>query len=65
MIPSQGFTFEGFSRGLLGIITVLVIAYIFSNQKNKIAELEEELAEKRRLAEKEAFIEFLTDSISD
>ena len=37
MIPSQGFTFEGFSRGLLGIITVLVIAYIFSNQKNKIA----------------------------
>jgi len=37
MIPSQGFTFEGFSRGLLGIITVLFIAYIFSNQKNKIA----------------------------
>ena len=37
MIPSQGFTFEGFSRGLLGIITVIVIAYIFSNQKNKIA----------------------------
>ena len=37
MIPSQGFTFESFFRGLLGIITVLVIAYIFSNQKNKIA----------------------------
>ncbi|PDH50938.1 MAG: Na+ dependent nucleoside transporter [Cryomorphaceae bacterium MED-G14] len=37
MIPSQGFTFESFSRGFLGIITVLVIAYIFSNKKNKIA----------------------------
>ena len=37
MIPSQGFTFESFSRGFLGIITVLAIAYIFSNKKNKIA----------------------------
>ena len=41
------------------------IRKLTENQKNKIAELEEELAEKRRLEEKEAFIEFLTDSISD
>lgn len=41
------------------------IRKLTENQKNKIQELEVELAEKRRLAEKEAFIEFLTDSISD
>jgi CNT family concentrative nucleoside transporter len=37
MIPSQGFTFESLSRGFLGIITVILIAYIISNKKNKIA----------------------------
>jgi CNT family concentrative nucleoside transporter len=37
MIPSQGFTFEGLSRGFLGIITVILIAYVISNKKNKIA----------------------------
>lgn len=37
MIPSQGFTFESLSRGFLGIITVILLAYVISNKKNKIA----------------------------
>ena len=37
LVSSTGFSFESFYRGIIGIITVLFIAYLFSNQKNKIA----------------------------
>ena len=35
-IPNTGFTFDSFSRGLLGLVTILIVAYFFSNNKKKI-----------------------------
>ena len=35
-IPSSGFTFDSFSRGILGLVTILIVAYFFSNNKKKI-----------------------------
>lgn len=36
MIPSQGFTFESLSRGALGMVVLLLIAYVFSSNRKKI-----------------------------
>ncbi len=36
LIPNQGFTFESFSRGALGMVVLLLIAYIFSSNRKKI-----------------------------
>ena len=35
-IPNTGFTFDSFSRGILGLVTILIVAYFFSNNKKKI-----------------------------
>ncbi len=35
-IPSSGFTFDSFTRGILGLVTILIVAYFFSNNKKKI-----------------------------
>ena len=37
LVSSTGFSFESFYRGIIGIVTILLIAYLFSSQKNKIA----------------------------
>ena len=37
LVSSTGFSFESFYRGVIGIVTILLIAYLFSSQKNKIA----------------------------
>jgi len=37
LVSSTGFSFESLYRGIIGIITILFIAYLFSSQKNKIA----------------------------
>ena len=37
IIPSSGFSLESLLRGILGIFSILLLAYIFSNKKNKIA----------------------------
>ena len=31
-IPNTGFTFDSFSRGILGLVTILIVAYLFSNK---------------------------------
>lgn len=36
IIPSQGFTFNGFARGALGMLVLLAIAFAFSNNKKAI-----------------------------
>ena len=36
IIPSQGFSFNNLWRGVLGMISLLVIAYLFSSNKKKI-----------------------------
>ncbi len=36
IIASQGFTFEGLGRGVLGMISLLLIAYLFSNNRRNI-----------------------------
>ncbi len=36
LIPSQGITFESFGRGALGMVVLLLIAYIFSSNRKKI-----------------------------
>ena len=37
LVFSTGFSFESLYRGIIGIVTILFIAYLFSSQKNKIA----------------------------
>ena len=37
IIPSSGFSLESLLRGILGIFSILLLAYIFCNKKNKIA----------------------------
>ena len=37
LIPSSGLTFQGFIRGCIGIFSIILIAYIYSSNKNKIA----------------------------
>ena len=36
MLPSEGFTFSSFWRGVLGMISLLVIAFLFSANKKNI-----------------------------
>ena len=36
IILSQGFSFESFYRGIIGMISLVIIAYFFSANKNKI-----------------------------
>jgi Na+ dependent nucleoside transporter len=36
IVASQGFTFEGFGRGVLGMVSLLLIAYLFSNNRRNI-----------------------------
>lgn len=36
LIPSAGITFEGLFRGFLGISTIILIAYLYSSNKQKI-----------------------------
>ena len=36
IILSQGFSFESFYRGVIGMISLVIIAYFFSENKNKI-----------------------------
>ncbi len=36
LIPNGGFTFESFYRGIIGMISLLIIAYIFSNNRKSI-----------------------------
>ena len=36
VIPSQGFTFDSFWRGVLGMLSLLLIAYLFSNNRKAI-----------------------------
>ena len=36
IIPSQGFSFNNLWRGVLGMISLLVIAFLFSSNKKKI-----------------------------
>ena len=35
-IPNAGFSFDSFTRGLLGLVTILLISYFLSNNKKKI-----------------------------
>ena len=37
LIPSTGFTIEGLFRGLLGVLTIIFLAYFMSSNKSKIA----------------------------
>ena len=37
LIPSTGFTVEGLSRGLIGVLTIIFLAYFMSSNKSKIA----------------------------
>ena len=37
LIPSTGFTVEGLFRGLIGILTIIFLAYFMSSNKSKIA----------------------------
>ena len=37
LIPSNGFTLEGLFRGLIGILTIIFLAYFMSSNKSKIA----------------------------
>ena len=37
LIPSTGFTFEGLFRGLVGVLTIIFLAYFMSSNKSKIA----------------------------
>lgn len=36
VIPSQGFTFQSFYRGVIGIVSLLIIAYFFSSNRKAI-----------------------------
>lgn len=36
MIPNAGFTFESFWRGAIGMISLILIAFLFSNNRRKI-----------------------------
>ena len=37
LIPSAGFTVEGLFRGLIGVLTIIFLAYFMSSNKSKIA----------------------------
>jgi len=37
LIPSTGFTVEGLFRGLIGVLTIIFLAYFMSSNKSKIA----------------------------
>ena len=37
LIPSTGLTLNGVARGLLGIVSIIFIAFLYSSKKNKIA----------------------------
>ena len=37
LIPSSGFTVEGLFRGLIGVLTIIFLAYFMSSNKSKIA----------------------------
>ena len=37
LIPSTGLTLNGIIRGVLGISSIILIAYVYSSNKNKIA----------------------------
>ena len=37
LIPSTGFTVEGLFRGLIGVLTIIFLAYLMSSNKSKIA----------------------------
>lgn len=37
LIPSSGFTLEGLFRGLIGVLTIIFLAYFMSSNKSKIA----------------------------
>tara|TARA_B000000565_G_scaffold255114_1_gene234936 strand:- start:328 stop:1671 length:1344 start_codon:yes stop_codon:yes gene_type:complete len=37
LIPSTGLTFQGFIRGSIGIFSIILIAYLYSSNKKKIA----------------------------
>ena len=37
LIPSAGFTVEGLFRGLIGVLTIIFLAYLMSSNKSKIA----------------------------
>ena len=37
LIPSTGITFQGFIRGSIGIFSIILIAYLYSSNKKKIA----------------------------
>ena len=37
LIPSTGFTLEGLFRGLIGVLTIIFLAYFMSSNKSKIA----------------------------
>ncbi len=37
LIPSTGFTLEGLFRGLIGVLTIILLAYFMSSNKSKIA----------------------------
>ena len=37
LIPSSGFTLEGLFRGLIGVLTIIFLAYFMSSYKSKIA----------------------------
>jgi CNT family concentrative nucleoside transporter len=37
LIPSTGFTVEGLLRGLIGVLTIIFLAYFMSSNKSKIA----------------------------
>ncbi len=37
LIPSTGFTLEGLLRGLIGVLTIIILAYFMSSNKSKIA----------------------------
>jgi CNT family concentrative nucleoside transporter len=36
VIPSEGFTFQSFYRGVIGIVSLLIIAYLFSSNRKAI-----------------------------
>ena len=35
-IPNAGFSFDSFSRGILGLSSIIIIAYFLSNNKKQI-----------------------------
>jgi len=36
VVPSEGFTFQSFYRGVIGIVSLLIIAYLFSSNRKAI-----------------------------